>query len=490
MDIKETLKSLINSDNRRYSYIAIEKLITVMLADYAKNQGKEAVFSKQVMCDLIFPNGIDNIEGNVAVEIKAYRHVQIVLRNIYDAVGKFTLNNNSIDTLILILVNEFPEQARVKIEEKKKQLNFNLVIWDIDKLVEIFEQNEQLFLDTYNNINAVMLRDVINVDILNNKPTYIENRKKHIAQLHKKYQNDNVVLFIGAGTSYDAHIADWDNLISKLFVALIDSQLNKNHILINDNDKKKIIDALVSQNDGSPLLQTRFLRNCFEDNFEELVKEILYDVAEDSSDLLEEIGQLCIPSRGKYGIRAIINYNFDDLVEKNLKRLRVKHQSVYSDGITPDSSELGIYHVHGFLPQDSQNYENLTKSLLVFSEEGYHQLMIEPYNWANIIQLNYLLNNTCIFIGLSMTDPNLRRLLDIAAKKKSYDSESCKHYAIMKRLNITDSDNNESIKSFERANESLQESLFKELDINIIWIDDFKEIPEMLKQIKNFSENA
>lgn len=111
-----------------------------------------------------------------------------------------------------------------------------------------------------------------------------------------------------------------------------------------------------------------------------------------------------IPNRGKLGVRAIINYNFDDLVEKNLKRLRVKYHSIYGEGMIPDTDELGIYHVHGFLPQEKENYENLTKSLLVFSEEGYHKLMLEPYNWANISQLNYMINNTCFFIGLSMTD--------------------------------------------------------------------------------------
>ena len=156
----------------------------------------------------------------------------------------------------------------------------------------------------------------------------------------------------------------------------------------------------------------------FEDDFEELVSQILYKKAVDTSGLLEEIGQLCVPNRGKWGIRAIINYNFDDLIEKNLKRLRVKHQSIYSEGMIPDSGELGIYHVHGFLPQDKKGYDNLAKSLLVFSEEGYHKLMLEPYNWANITQLNYMTNNTCVFIGLSMTDPNMRRLLEIAAQKR------------------------------------------------------------------------
>ena len=204
---------------------------------------------------------------------------------------------------------------------------------------------------------------------------------------------------------------------------------------------------------------------------------------------MEEIGQLCIPNRGKLGIRAIVNYNFDDLVEKNLKRLRVNYHSIYGEGMIPDADELGIYHVHGFLPQEKANYDNLTKSLLVFSEEGYHKLMLEPYSWANISQLNYMINNTCLFIGLSMTDPNMRRLLEIAAQKRIDNDGDCQHYAIMLRFGLKESEGVDSIKSFERVNETLQESFFKELGVNVIWIDRFDEIPDLLKQIKGNYEN-
>ena len=198
---------------------------------------------------------------------------------------------------------------------------------------------------------------------------------------------------------------------------------------------------------------------------------------------MEELGQLCIPNRGKLGIRAIVNYNFDDLVEKNLRRMRVKYRSIYSEGVVPMSEELGIYHVHGFIPQDKESYSKLTESLLVFSEEGYHKLMLEPYNWANMVQLNYMTNNTCVFIGLSMTDPNMRRLLEIAAQKRP-DDELCRHYAIMRRFKIGDSQEKDTVKSFEGVNESLQESFFAELGINIIWVDEYSEIPKILQRIK------
>ena len=492
MDIREALLELVNSESIRYSYTAIEKIIIIMLRDYLEAQNKQLLIENEVMhriSDMILPNGIDNEDGYIAAEIKMYRHKQMSLRVIYDAIGHFSINRGEINKLLLIVVNELPEGIRNRIEEKKKQLNFKLIIWDIDDLVRIFSNNENLFVETYNNLNTVLLRDTINDGILRSNSTYLEKRKKYEEQLHVQYENDNIVLFLGAGASNEAKIATWDTLISELFVALIDKQLIANHIQIEEKDKEKIVKELINQNGNSPLLQTRFLRNGFENDFEELVREKLYKNAVDSSDLLEEIGQLCIPNRGKLGIRAIINYNFDDLVEKNLKRLRVKYHSIYGEGMIPTADELGIYHVHGFLPQEKENYENLTKSLLVFSEEGYHKLMLEPYNWANISQLNYMINNTCLFIGLSMTDPNMRRLLEIAAQKKTENDGDCQHYVIMRRFRVKESAETDSIKSFERVNETLQESFFKELGVNVIWIDEFSEIPTILKQIKGNYES-
>ena len=305
---------------------------------------------------------------------------------------------------------------------------------------------------------------------------------EHLLKIFTRlYEQDGEVF----GTRASEHQYE---LIREKFPEVVYDPLS--HILkIEKKDKKKIVKEVINQNGNSPLLQTRFLRNGFENDFEELVREILYKNAVESSDLLEEIGQLCIPNRGKLGVRAIINYNFDDLVEKNLKRLRVKYHSIYGEGMIPDADELGIYHVHGFLPQEKENYENLTKSLLVFSEEGYHKLMLEPYNWANISQLNYMINNTCLFIGLSMTDPNMRRLLEIAAQKRIENDSDCQHYAIMRRFRMKESAEVDSIKSFERVNETLQESFFKELGVNVIWIDEFSEIPAILKQIKGNYES-
>ncbi|WP_077622442.1 hypothetical protein [Sediminibacillus massiliensis] len=72
---------------------------------------------------------------------------------------------------------------------------------------------------------------------------------------------------------------------------------------------------------------------------------------------------------------------------------------------------------------------------------------------------------------------------------RKQEGEVCKHFVILKReslLNNEDIDkvNAISIEKFDIANQQLQEEYFKELGLNIIWIDDYNEIPEILKRLK------
>lgn len=488
MDIKSELLQMRDADsiNIRNIYISFENIIITMLNDYMAKQNKPFISQVQLdqseyRFDAYAPEGFDEYTGGTGIEIKLYRQ-RIPLRLIYDTIGRISMQDCNISNLILIMVGDINEKFRRRIMEEQKNLKFNLYLWDINKLAEIFEANIDLYRETINNLNKVVLKDTVIKGISKKRHTYIEKRTRYISEIEEKYRQDDIVLFLGAGASLDAKIATWDTLISELFVTLVNRQLDINGIKLEEAQRIRITEEIIKQNGNSPLLQTRFIRQGIEKEFENEVRNILYKDAERKSRLLEEIGQLCVPIRGKIGIRAIINYNFDDLVEKNLEDLRLKYCSVYREGVMPDFDEIGIFHVHGFLPEKQEGFDNLAKSLLVFSEEGYHKLMLEPYNWANITQLNYLMSNTCVFVGLSMTDPNLRRLLDIAAQKDV--DEKCKHYAIMKRFTIDKKDEDDEIVSFEQINEELQESFYRELGVNVIWIDDFSEVPEILSKIK------
>ena len=184
-----------------------------------------------------------------------------------------------------------------------------------------------------------------------------------------------------------------------------------------------------------------------------------------------------------------MTYNFDDLIERELSKREITHKSIFEEIDLPSPEELPLYHVHGYLPEDRSQYTNLDKSTLVFSEEGYHKIYNDSYHWSNLVQLNSLKESTCVMIGLSMTDPNLRRLLEIASRS----IERPKHYAFLKRISIDEfaTDNSKklvnapqaTIKTFLDRHHSLNEEVLKELGVNIIWYETYEDIPKIINEI-------
>lgn len=197
-DIKEKMFDLLNNTKGLYSHIAIEKLVSVMMIDYVKSQNKQVIESyyNYKGPDLILQDGIDDEKGCIAVEIKSLRQKQMSLKVIYDTIGRFTFNRGEINKLLLIFVNELPSQIRERIKEKEEQLNFELMIWDIDDLVRIFSKNKNLFIETYDNLDSILLRDTVQVGIKANNNDYLIKRKKYIEQLKSQYKKDNIVLLL------------------------------------------------------------------------------------------------------------------------------------------------------------------------------------------------------------------------------------------------------------------------------------------------------
>ncbi|KST88943.1 USG protein [Lactococcus lactis subsp. lactis] len=490
--IKKLILDIMYDDklNSRNRYTFVEKLVNTMMKDYISKQEKPVYINyldksktnnSIIEYDLYAPNGFDDYIEKTVIEISLFHSSPMLRHTLRHKIERFENNNYELKNIIILTMNERLNSELLA--DLNEHARLNVYLWDIDKFLYICESNKELFFDTYNNLYKYIVRDTITKGIERKPKAYVKKRDQYLKDLKKEYHSDNLTLFLGAGVSHDAKIATWENLISGLFVALVKKSLKTNGIQLADDSEKEVIKEVMTQNGYSPLLQTRFLRQGFEEDFEDLVRDILYKDAIKTSKLLTELGQLCVSLRGKSGIKAIINYNFDDLIEKNLELLRMKVHSIYSEGEKVENEELGVYHVHGFLPENKGTYENLSKSLLVFSEEGYHKLSLDPYNWANMVQLEFLTKSSCLFIGLSMTDPNLRRLLDIAAQKANNDS--CNHYAFMKRIKLNaDTNNQKELDSFEQVNEELQESFFRELGVNIIWFDDFNEIPELIKEIK------
>jgi len=189
------------------------------------------------------------------------------------------------------------------------------------------------------------------------------------------------------------------------------------------------------------------------------------------------------------------------LLESSIQKLDLKipFRSVYKTGINPRDDELAIFHVHGFLPRlallDTSNKVTL-------SEDTYHQQYNDVYSWSNLVQINKFKDANCLFIGVSFTDPNLRRLLDIARIQRG--DNKIHHYCFRKKYDIDDVKKaianifkkkrskqklspemlDENAKSLIEVMENYETKDFESFGVQVIWIKEFSEIPEILRQIR------
>ena len=271
------------------------------------------------------------------------------------------------------------------------------------------------------------------------------------------FNQNNLALVCGAGISVDSKIPTWDHLLNGLL-----------NTRLSDSSETSIRDVFPNSK-NSNIIIGKYLKSLLGRSFDKAVRDQLYDGLTDEAiktPLLTAIARLCQPNRQGVCLDSIITYNFDDLIERKLDSMYIPFTSIWKERQIHKVNTLPIYHVHGYLPHAGV----LDEPNLVLSEEAYHSQYIDPYCWSNLIQLNTFSNKVCLFIGNSLTDPNMRRLLDITYRKKNEQN----HF-IIERMPM------------KNAKKDLAASLYEQdansLGINVIWCSDYNEIPGLLEQI-------
>lgn len=306
----------------------------------------------------------------------------------------------------------------------------------------------------------------------------------NIVRAKNALKNDRVSLFLGAGVSISADIVDWENLLKKLCAKRNLGEIeNKNHpvdeitkgrCIIDsykkeDPERKKLKNEIEQESDTQKKarLEKELLKQDEElpDGFYDDMRNILYANTH-PSELIESIANLIT----KCKIESIISYNYDDLVEQEINRnqnkYHIKCRPIYDKSGPIEDGIRYIYHVHGFLSNGSKLSKQSKQSKeIILGEKEYHKVYQDSYNWSNVEQLHALNRSKCFFIGLSMTDPNLRRLLDISKDK---DLDKAIHYVFLSR---------------KEYDVSFMENTMLSFGINCIWYDNHKDLPDLLRSL-------
>ena len=465
----ETSKN-ITDEWRMYSYEEYK------VYELFRNKYKESEIHSQFLpegvkypVDLFLPNGMPslNLDGATIIEIKRYLSYATVKE-----MNALYLEYGDKYNILIIFFNKSVTHIPDEDETRGKVLKF----------VSFAELSG----------NKTRSRRPKNFyDEKTRKQNWEEKRKDIIKNAQDAIGQGNNVLFLGAGVSISANMPSWKELLRGLMGEV--RQLNESTL---DAFKELSSHVLDECGNSSPIM-ARYLQTAVKLHddkvvFSELIQKYLYN-DKNTSELLDSLAHIIQQKK----VNEVITYNFDDVLEQNLAKLNLKdsidYTSISKDAEIKGHNTLPIYHVHGIIPKTGP------VDTVVFSEEEYHNRYSNAFHWSNIEQLHALSRMHCFFIGLSMTDPNLRRLLDVAYNMNRTNGDN--HYAFLRRTQmdkycVSDIDRSckyvhvseclidkKKQKEIYDLNYMVIEQIYLELGVRVIWYEDFNELPKLVAEV-------
>jgi hypothetical protein len=332
--------------------------------------------------------------------------------------------------------------------------------------------------------------------------------------LQAAWRQKQLVLFLGAGVSLAYGIPTWKNLVLEM---LFDQTRHARRLKgLLPHYRRALASWLADYFEYNPVILARIIEGNLrkrngssgagQDSFLRNIRQHLYAAYKRPTrpSVLRAIADLVQKSDGN--IPAIVNFNFDDLLEERLRHRGVDHVPVVS-GARRGHGRLPIIHPHGFIPRDG----DLLKMEIVFTERHYHALTETVFHWALTEIVSQLRHNTVLFVGLSMSDPSLRRLLDACR-----NTDIPPHWQLQKRHEIRDHERLEVAQEIDRRArdwgellerpeqkgshdlltiidsalrqaDTYDRELLEQMGVKTIWLDDYNDIPLLLQSIPHGS---
>lgn len=220
-------------------------------------------------------------------------------------------------------------------------------------------------------------------------------------ELAEKLINDDVVLFVGAGISYDqAGLPLWHKLLKNLTKKLKKTQHKKIKALL---DEEELLIA-------AELIKKEICKGIDDDAKAHLaLKKAIEEALQPKNDKAKTSPNI-YPLIRKLNFPVIITTNYDTLLEDHLnKKLDKTTEKIYYT-ITPNNFKPYIprttkllIKLHGCIQQDIEG--------LVFAYSDYRKMMYEKKQIE--VYLDHLFSSkTVIFIGYGLNDINLKMTLD------------------------------------------------------------------------------
>lgn len=274
-----------------------------------------------------------------------------------------------------------------------------------------------------------------------------------IKKYSKALQANNAAVFTGAGTSLDAGFVSWKELIEPLA-----SELNLD--IDQEPDLVKVAQYYVNSKSGNRSHLNNVILNSFLST-------------NTPTKVLSTLARL-----------PIYNYwttNYDKLLETALENNnRLPDVKITNANLAQNinNRDAIVYKMHG----DLTSPENA-----VITKDDYDEYYLSHDLFTTALKGD-LVSKTFLFVGFSFEDPNLDYVL--SRVRILLNGQVREHYGLFKKVQKSDYTDDHSFQ-IALIRQKLKITDLERFGINVVLLDDYAEIPEILEQIeKQMSYNS
>jgi len=209
-----------------------------------------------------------------------------------------------------------------------------------------------------------------------------------------------ITMFVGAGVSTESRLPSWNDLIEQLLAAAAAG--------LSDEDRELWISATIAQ---GPLAAAAVARAHYttESDFKKALRSALYGGRPPESFLPGALARQIALLKKQMGDRLkLTTANYDGLLEAALKDAGLLPVSYVRNRKEPPD-KAAVWHLHGRLMRNPSGSGWASDRNLVLTEGDYARST--HAKWPEEFVAECLESSLCVFVGLSMTDPNFIRWL-------------------------------------------------------------------------------
>lgn len=287
-----------------------------------------------------------------------------------------------------------------------------------------------------------------------------------------------ITMFVGAGVSTESRLPSWNELIEQLLTGAGAG--------LSDEDRELWISATIAQ---GPLAAAAIARAHYktESDFKKALRSALYGGRSPDRFLPGALARQIALLKKQLGDRLkITTANYDGLLEAALEDAGLSPVSYVRNRKEPPD-KAAVWHLHGRLMRNPSGSGWASDGNLVLTEGDYARST--HAKWPEEFVAECLENSLCVFIGLSMTDPNFIRWL------YRYQSDAPReHIAVFVRQGTAVP--NEAVR---KRLEEAAEARWRLAGVRPVWSNYFGEVAQFVHevglrieepQISNFAQRA